>query len=100
MQLLMKNAFDDMIRPAPPRPVRVKRTRKRVDIHAGTGVDPRIKRIAIYAHLGGKVTLVCSARSGRCHDSLRKAAVRYEARAIDRWGSSAPAWSQTLRPHH
>ena len=100
MQLLMENAFDDMIRPAPPRPVRVTRARKRVDIHAGNGVDPRVRKISIYAHVGSKVTLVCSSRGGRCHDKLRKQAVRYEARAIDRWGRSAPAWSRTLSPHH
>lgn len=99
MQALMKNAFDDMIRPAPPRPVRVTKTRTGSKIRAGTGVDPRVRRISIYVHVGSRVELVCRSRRGRCHDRRRKRTVRYEARAIDRWGRSAPAWSRTIRPH-
>jgi hypothetical protein len=76
-----------------------------VSIRAHRRDDPRVRRIAVYAHRGGDrfrlddpgVQLVCRPISGRCRDRLRGGVVRYAAVAIDRWGESVPWYSAAVR---
>lgn len=105
VQVLMENAVDDLTRPASPRPVDVTVGKKGVSVRAHRRADPRVRRIAIYAHAGADLfdpdnpdaELVCRPISGSCRDRLRGGVVRYAAVALDRWGSSAPWYSVAVR---
>jgi hypothetical protein len=105
VQVLMENAVDDLTRPASPRPVDVKVGTSGVSVHAHRRRDPRVRRIAIYAHAGAglfdvddpQAKLVCRPISGACRDRLRGGVVRYAAVAVDRWGTSAPWYSAAVR---
>jgi N,N-dimethylformamidase beta subunit-like protein len=105
IQVLMENAVDDLTRPAPPRPVDATAGRSGVSLHAHRRRDPRVRRIAIYAHSGAGrfdpdgpgAELVCKPVSGACRDHLRGGTVRYAAVALDRWGRSAPWYSAAVR---
>jgi hypothetical protein len=82
--------------------------------HAGVTVravprnDPRVRRIAIYAHAGSgrfqigdpATRLLCTRRSGTCRDRRRRVPVRYAAVALDRWGRSVPWYSAPLPARH
>jgi hypothetical protein len=104
VQGLMKNALRDLTLPAAPRRLKATGSRTGTALQATRVRDPRVRRIAVYAHHGRArfalgapgVTLVCRTRSGNCHDRRRARPVRYAAVALDRWGSSAPAYSAPL----
>jgi hypothetical protein len=105
IQVLMENIVRDLTRPASPRPVNVTVGHAGVSVRAHRRRDPRVRRIAIYAHPGRGlfrlddpgVELVCRPVSGTCRDRLRGGAIRYAAVALDRWGQSAPWYSAAVR---
>jgi hypothetical protein len=105
IQVLMENAVRDLTRPASPRPVNVTVGNAGVAVRAHRRNDPRVRRIAIYAHRGAGrfrldddgVQLVCRPISGRCRDRLRGGVVRYAAVALDRWGESKPWYSAAVK---
>jgi hypothetical protein len=102
LQRFARNAFADLTRPAPP---------IAVDAHAtGTGVlvsvdrlpDPRVLRLVVTRRRIGtrKVVRVCvEARRTHvfCRDSARPGSYRYSAFTVDRWGSSFPVTTASMR---
>ncbi len=107
LQQLMRNALDDLTRPAPPASVRAARTRAGVRITVGWPTDSRARVLLVYARAGSQAflpttrgaRLVCTTRGQTCVDSRapRGRSVRYAAVLRDRWRSSVPLLSRTVR---
>ena len=107
LQQFMRNALDDLTRPAPPTSVRATRTVKGVRITVAWPRDPRGRQLLVYAHAGGRAflpttraaRLVCSTRSPVCIDkrAARGRVVRYLAVLKDRWRPSFPLLSAAVR---
>ena len=107
LQQFMRNALDDLTRPAPPASLRAVRTRAGVRIAVGWPTDPRPRELLVYARTGSQpflpatrgARLVCRTRGATCMDSLaaRSRPVRYVAILRDRWRPSAPLLSRTVR---
>ncbi len=102
----MRNALDDLTRPAPPVSLRAARTRSGVRITASWPPDPRPRQLLVYAHAGGRAfqpatrgaRLVCTTRGPSCLDShaLPGRTVRYLAVLRDRWRTSFPVLSAAV----
>ena len=99
LQRFMRNALDDLTRPAPPILVQAARIRRGVRIRVEFHPDVRVLGVAVYAHAGMRwftlstrgVRLVCVTRAASCVDrrALRgRRATRYAAVVLDHWGSS------------
>jgi hypothetical protein len=107
LQQFMRNALDDLTRPAPPTSLRAVRTRAGVRIAVGWPTDPRPRELLVYARTGSQpflpatrgARLVCRTRGTTCMDSLaaRSRPVRYVAILRDRWRPSVPLLSRTVR---
>jgi hypothetical protein len=107
LQQFMRNALDDLTRPAPPTSLRAVRTRAGVRIAAGWPTDLRPRELLVYARTGSQpflpatrgARLVCRTRGATCMDSLaaRSRPVRYVAILRDRWRPSVPLLSRTVR---
>jgi hypothetical protein len=107
LQNFMRNALDDLTRPAPPLSVRVVRVKAGVRIVVRWPVDVRARQLLVYAHAGGRTfapgargtRLVCTTRGTTCVDTHapRGRVVRYAALLQDRWRPSAPLLSATIR---
>ena len=107
LQQFMRNALDDLTRPAPPTSLRAVRTRAGVRIAVGWPTDPRPRELLVYARTGSQpflpatrgARLVCRTRGATCMDSLaaRSRPVRYVAILRDRWRPSVPLLSRTVR---
>ncbi len=107
LQQFMRNALDDLTRPAPPTSVRAVRTRAGVRIAVSWAADPRARELLVYARTGSQpfqpatpgARLVCRTRGATCVDSRapRGRPVRYTAVLRDRWRSSIPLLSRTVR---
>jgi hypothetical protein len=104
LQRFMRNALDDLTRPAPPTPSPAVDGRT-VTVGLPAPVDPRIRQIAVYRHEGAGPfaptdgVQVCQvAPGGRCAEALPPGhrTYTYEAVALDEWGSSAPGYSAPL----
>ncbi|MEA2470318.1 MAG: hypothetical protein QOE38_1317 [Thermoleophilaceae bacterium] len=104
IQVLLENALYDLTRPAAPAPLEARAGRSGTALEARRPPDPRVRRVAIYVH-GGRarfelqdpgVKLVCRPLRGRCRDRRRAGLRRYAAVSLDRWGSSAPAYSKAV----
>jgi hypothetical protein len=91
LQLFMRNALDDLTRPAPPVSVRVALLRVGVRISVRRFPDARARRLLVYA---GR-RLVCDTPRTSCVDkrSPRGRLARYTAVLRDRWRSSTPVLS-------
>jgi hypothetical protein len=106
LQQFMRNALDDLTRPAPPASVRAVRTRTGVRITAMWPPDPRLRQMLVYAHAGGRpfqpatrgARLVCTTRGPVCLDTRARhgQAVRYGAVLRDRWRASVPVLSPVV----
>jgi hypothetical protein len=100
LQQFMRNALDDLTRPAPPRTVRASRSSKGVRIVVTRPPDARPRELLVYAHAGRRpflpttrgARLVCVTRATRCTDvrARRGRTIRYAAVLRDRWRSSIP----------
>jgi hypothetical protein len=89
-------ALNDLTRPAPPRALVVRRSRKGLVASARLqGFDPRILRVRVIPLRAG---ISDRRSSGGCPNALHAAcrlaiprhATRFEAIAVDRWGASLP----------
>jgi hypothetical protein len=106
LQQFMRNALDDLTRPAPPSSVRATRTRTGVRITARWPSDPRPRQMLVYAHTGSRsfkpsargARLVCTTRGPACLDTRapRGRAVRYATVLRDRWRVSMPVLSPVV----
>jgi N,N-dimethylformamidase beta subunit-like, C-terminal len=107
LQRFMRNALDDLTRPAPPSSLRAIRTRTGVRIVVRWPPDPRPRELLVYEHPGGApfqpptrgARLVCVTRGRVCVDSHSPhvRAVRYAAILRDRWRPSFPLFSARVR---
>jgi hypothetical protein len=102
LQRFMRNALDDLTRPAPPVSLRMRRTRLGVRVLATLPPDPRPRELLVYAHAGRRAfvpgraaRLVCRTRVPVCLDRRprRGAVVRYAAVVRDPWRTSVPVLS-------
>ena len=93
LQQFMRNALDDLTRPAPPASVRVTRTRTGVRVVVRRLPDARPRRLVVYDH----ARLVCSTTKAVCIDTRapRARKVRYTVVLRDRWRPSFPVLSAT-----
>jgi len=106
LQQFMRNALDDLTRPAPPSLLRVIHTRTGVRVAVRWPSDPRARRLFVYAHVGPRsfqptsrgARLVCVTRGAVCLDTRapRGRAVRYAAVLRDRWRASVPLLSPVV----
>jgi hypothetical protein len=107
LQQFMRNALDDLLRPASPQRYRLRVGHHSVHIHYAPPQDPRIRGILVFRHDGSsafspgepEVVRVCFSTDGRCRDTvpLNGRTVRYAAVAVDEWGESAPLVTEPLR---
>lgn len=99
LQQFMRNALDDLTRPAAPVSVRAARVRAGVRISVKWPPDARPRTLLVYARSGRSSRLVCSTRGAVCLDSRprRGRAVRYAAVLRDRWRPSLPVLSAPVR---
>jgi hypothetical protein len=96
LERFMRNALDDLGRPAPPA-LTIGLVGWRVHVVVAPPVDPRVRRVSIY-RIGPRATrklLRCP--RGRCFDDPPKGRYRYAAVAFDAWGRSFDALSQPVR---
>jgi hypothetical protein len=95
LQQFMRNALDDLTRPAAPTFVRAARRRAVVRIVVGRPADPRPRLLLVYE---GR-RLVCTTRAATCVDTHARRArrLRYVAVLRDRWRSSFPVAAAPLR---
>jgi hypothetical protein len=106
LQQFMRNALDDLTRPAPPSSLHVKRIRSGVRVTVRWPSDPRGRRLEVYAHAGARsfqpasrgTRLVCVTRATGCLDThaAHGRVVRYAAVLRDRWRVSVPVLSPAV----
>jgi hypothetical protein len=106
LQQFMRNALDDLTRPAPLSLLRAVRTRTGVRITARWPSDPRSRQLLVYAHAGRQpfqpsargARLVCTTRGAVCLDTRapRGRTVRYAAVLRDRWRVSVALLSPVV----
>jgi hypothetical protein len=102
LQRFARNAFDDLTRPAAPTAVDAQSTGDGVLVSLSVPRDRRVLRVVVTRRRIGtrRAVRVCSA-SGRthvfCRDKVRPGGYRYTAVAIDRWRTSFPVETATIR---
>ena len=102
----MRNALDDLTRPAAPIEATAASRGGRVAIALRRFADARVAYVAVYRHAGRGTfgigdrgsQLVCVTTGGKCFDTTRPypRVARYAAIARDRWNASAPAYSNPV----
>ena len=107
LQAFMRNALDDLMRPAPPTQVTAEIKRGRVGIDVGRHADARVRWVAVYRHRGAGAfavadkgsQLVCVTTGDHCADRTTPfpRVARYAAVIRDPWGTSSPAYSSPVR---
>ncbi len=107
LQRFMRNALDDLTRPAQALSIEVTKTARGVVIRVKRHPDARIIDVAVYAHTGLQplsvsphdLRLVCITSRRACvdHHLARRGAVRYAAFLRDRWRMSYPVLSPVVR---
>jgi hypothetical protein len=104
-QQFMRNALDDLERPAPPIAVTLHVRRRTVKLEVVGGTDKRVVGFVLYRHEGpgsfrpgdAAVASVCRTFDGPCMQRrLMPGTYRFEAVAVDQWGSSLPLLSQPV----
>jgi hypothetical protein len=100
LQVFVRNAFADLLRPAAPRSVRTTGGPKGVTVTVRRASDPRVLAVAIYrapavlplARGSRGLHLVCITLAASCLDRTvpRRRQVRYVVVVRDRWGASIP----------
>jgi hypothetical protein len=96
LQQFMRNALDDLTRPAPPIRYSLRVRRRGVNVSFTAPPDPRIRDVAILRSDG---TMVCTTPSGTCFDRRRPsgASGSYAGIAIDEWRFSRPLLTKPIR---
>src|SRR5205085_11247986 len=105
LQRFMRNALDDLTRPAPPAAFVATRTGRAVRLQQTGFPDQRLKAIRILRHGGARVflpaarggKLVCSTLAPTCVDRPPAGIYRYAAVSVDRWRASIPVYSNPVR---
>ncbi len=106
LQQFMRNALDDLTRPAPPAPLSARRVRRGVALGFTVSTDARVTGVAVYRHpgthpfelSGRRATLVCVTSKPHCLDRTPfSGPVRYLAVTRDRWDVSYPTLSGVVR---
>lgn len=102
LQRFARNAFDDLTRPAPPTALDARSTGAGVLLSVDRLPDARVLRIAVSRRRIGTARLVpvCSAARRThvfCRDPAPRGSYRYSAVTVDRWGSSFPVVTATVR---
>jgi hypothetical protein len=106
LQRFMRNALDDLTRPAPPILVQAVRTGRGVRIRVERHPDPRMRTLVVYAYdvegastrRTSGVRLVCVTAANSCldRDASGTRVLRYAAIVRDRWRASVPVSSRLL----
>jgi hypothetical protein len=92
LQAFMRNALDDLGRPAPPSTVAVRARRRRVRVVVPPSADARVTGVRVYRD----GALVCS--KSPCRDRhVRRGMHTYTATYVDRWGESVPTAAPPVR---
>jgi hypothetical protein len=102
LQRFMRNAFDDLTRPAPPTSINVRPTGQGAFVSVDRLPDPRVARLIVTRRQVGRARTVRVCAVARrthvfCRDRARRGAYRYFAVTVDRWRSSFPLQSATVR---
>jgi N,N-dimethylformamidase beta subunit-like protein len=102
LQRFMRNASDDLTRPAPPTSIDVRATGQGVLVSVDRLPDARVLRVIVVRRQVGRARTVrvCSvARRTHafCRDRVGRGAYRYFAVAADRWRTSFSLRSATVR---
>jgi hypothetical protein len=103
LQQFMRNALDDLTRPAPPIALRIHVRRRTVSLKIDVDSDPRVQRVEVFRHRGAAdfrlddpgVVLAC--RHVACvNRRLRPGVYRYAAVTADEWSESYPTLSRRV----
>jgi hypothetical protein len=98
LELFMRNALDDLTRPAQPIGFRIRVKRRTVTVRVVRHADPRVLTFEVFRLHGdeGKV-VACRAVAAVCvNRRLRPGRYRFEAVALDEWGQSFPTLSRLV----
>jgi hypothetical protein len=105
LQAFMRNAFNDLTRPAPPIAVAIKIRARRVTVRIRRHRDPRVRRFEVFRHRGSAafaldddgVRVACRAVTAACVQlRLRPGTYRFAVVALDEWGTSVPLVSRRV----
>ena len=114
-QKFMRNALDDLERPAAPLALVLAKHARTVILHVTGPPDPRVVGYELFRHAGADafqpddpgVVRICQTTAGTCiQRRLRRGVYRFEAVTDDEWGRSYPTSSNPLairshrRPQH
>jgi hypothetical protein len=100
LESFMRNAFADLLRPAPPRAVRVTVHRFAITIVVLRNADPRVVTVTVSRASANGTRVVCRGLAARCVDRAPPArgSIRYVVTIRDRWGSSVPFVTPPVTP--
>jgi hypothetical protein len=104
LQQFMRNALDDLTRPAPPIALRIHARRSNVTVTVQRHADPRVQHFELFRHRGPSafalddpdVVVTCRVRPVCVNRRLRPGTYRYAAVAVDEWGRSFPTLSRNV----
>jgi hypothetical protein len=106
LQQFMRNALDDLSRPASPAAVTAKQGKRGTYVHVVRQPDSRVRSMAVYRHPGAEpfsisdptAVLVCASMRKRCIDRTKRlpTIVRYAAIVRDAWRASYPTLSDPV----
>jgi hypothetical protein len=97
-QILVRNALDDLLRPAPPTSAVPTLAPNGIEIAVTRPADKRVYAVRVYrARPDGSATLACTATATSCRDlPPGHRTYDYTAKSVDEWGESAPAGGGSL----
>jgi hypothetical protein len=95
LERFMRNALDDLERPAPPVSITAQRLGNGVALTAVAPADSRTRLVIVRIGHGRHVFVRCP--RGRCVDHPPRGRWRYAVTTVDRWGSSFPLTSKPVR---
>jgi hypothetical protein len=108
-QKFIRNALDDLQRPAAPRSLVAATRKATVILHVTTGpTDPRVLGYELFRHAGADefqpddagVVKICQTTTGTCvQRRLRRGVYRFEAVTDDAWGRSYPTFCDPVAVH-
>jgi hypothetical protein len=98
LEQFMRNALDDLTRPAPPIGFRILVKRRTVTVRVVRHVDPRVQKFEVFRVRGDQAAVIaCRAVAAACiNRRLRPGKYRFEAVALDEWGQSFPMRSRAV----
>jgi N,N-dimethylformamidase beta subunit-like protein len=99
LEAFVRNAYGDLLRPAEPRAVSVTSRRGRIVIVVKRTPDPRVEQVAVFRSVAGRrFRPVCPRVAHRCVDrDPPSGRLRYAVVLRDRWGTSVPFVSRSVR---